>query len=221
MYLITVHETQLQTQLARQELELSSSKVKLLREQIQPHFIFNSLHVIKSLIRTDQAKALQGVEDFSDYLQANLDAITSDTLIPFEDELAHIEAYVSLALAGGKKDIRMVYDTEELYFRVPPLSIEPLVENAIRHGVLNGGTVTLSTHSTADSYVITVTDDGVGMNDSGTEIEQRRLGIGLENSRTRLATLCRGTMQIESGPEGTTVTVCLPKEKTDESSDRG
>lgn len=81
--------------------------------------------------------------------------------------------------------------------------------------------MTLSSYAEADAYGVTVEDDGVGMNETGTEKEQKRLGIGLENSRIRLATLCRGTLWIESGPEGTRVTVRIPKEKADESSDRG
>ena len=301
IYLITVHEAQMQANLVSKELELSQNKVRLLRNQIQPHFVFNSLQIIKSLIRTDQAKAVVCLEDFSDYLRANLDAITSDKLVSFDTELSHIDAYTALALADSSKNINIEYDIKERLFYLPPLTIEPLVENAIRHGVSKGGTVTISTRalssedlppsvksspsgdpmaksSTAESpmdkfssaespmaepspaestmtnnytIVITVSDDGAGFTydpdsddragfkydpDSGdgagftydpdndpaeseaqkiaysgaTEKETRRLGIGLENVRTRLETMCGGRMEINSSSNGTEVNVYLP-----------
>ena len=212
MYLVTVHELEMQASLAKKELELSEDRVKLLQEQIRPHFIFNSLHIIKSLIRIDPEKAIQGVEDFSDYLQANLEVMTTNKLIPFEDELDHIKAFVSLALADESKGITVTYDIQEKYFRVPPLTIEPLVENAIQHGVPTGGTVILATGPDRDGYRITVTDNGRGMNRAETESAKKRAGISLDNVRTRLAIQCDGRLEIESGDRGTVVTVHIPKE---------
>lgn len=110
IYLITIHESQIEKALDKKELELSENKIRLLREQIRPHFIFNSLHIIKSLIRTDQKKAVQTLEDFSDYLRVNFDVMTSDKLISFDAELEHIEAYVSLTLAKGDNNINIKYD---------------------------------------------------------------------------------------------------------------
>ena len=211
MYLVTLHESEMLTRIATQELEISRSRVRLMRQQIRPHFVFNSLHIIKSLIRTDQDKAVECVEDFSDYLRANIDAISSDSLISFNDELTHIKAYVSLALADESKGIKVMYDLKETDFRLPPLSIEPLVENAIRHGLTDGGDVTLSTCSAGDDIVITVSDTGKGFETDGTDKEKQRIGAGIENVRTRLAMLCNGTLDILSGPDGTEVTVRIPK----------
>ena len=219
MYLVTYHELEMQSSLAKKELELSENRTKLLQEQIRPHFIFNSLHVIKSLIRTDQEKAIKGVEDFSDYLQANLEVMTSNKLIPFEDELDHVEAFVSLALADESKGITVKYDIQEWYFRVPPLSIEPLVENALQHGVTHGGTVILSTRQDKDAYLITVSDDGRGIDQARTEKAKKRDGISLENVRSRLAMLCGGTLEMESSSQGTVVSVRIPKEPGNRSAD--
>ena len=221
IYLVTVHELKLRTSLATKELELSESRVKLLQEQIRPHFIFNSLHIIKALIRTNPAKAMQGVEDFSDYLQANLDVMTSNRLIPFEEELAHVEAFVSLALADESKDITVRYDIEARYFSLPPLTVEPLVENAIQHGVKNGGTVTLATRADDGEISITVSDDGVGMRAAATERAKKRAGISMENVRARLAALCGGTLAIESSDGGTVVTVRIPKKGANRHADPG
>ena len=219
MYLVTYHELEMQNSLAKKELELSENRTKLLQEQIRPHFIFNSLHVIKSLIRTDQEKAIKGVEDFSDYLQANLEVMTSNKLIPFEDELDHVEAFVSLALADESKGITVKYDIQEWYFRVPPLSIEPLVENALQHGVTHGGTVILSTRQDKDAYLITVSDDGRGIDQARTEKAKKRDGISLENVRSRLAMLCSGELEMESSSQGTVVSVRIPKEPGNRSAD--
>ena len=221
MYLVTVHELEMQTSLAKKELELSENRVKLLQEQIRPHFIFNSLHIIKSLIRTDQKKAIQCVEDFSDYLRANLEVMTSDKLILFDDELDHIRAFVSIALSDESKGITVKYDIHERYFRVPPLTIEPLVENALQHGVTNGGTVVLSTCLDDDTYLITVSDDGRGMEQARTEKAKKRDGISLENVRSRLAVLCSGTLEMESSDQGTVVSVRIPRETRKGAADPG
>ena len=211
MYLVTMHESEMQASLARKEVELSASKITLLRQQIKPHFIFNSLQIIRSLIRSDPEKAICSLEDFSDYLRANIDVISSDSLISFEEELAHTEAYVSLALADGSKDIRVEYDIAERWFRLPPLTVEPMVENAIRHGLENGGTVRLSTRSETDDYVIVISDNGSGFTDPGTAKEKERTGAGIENVRTRLAMMCGGSLEINSETGGTEVTIRIPK----------
>ena len=216
MYLITVYENQIETNLANKELELSKSRIDLLRQQIKPHFVFNSLSIIKSLIRRDPPTAVQRLEDFSEYLRANLDAISSEDLVPFEDELANIEAYVSLALADDSKKIEMVYNIEERGFRLPPLSVEPFVENAIKHGIVHGGTVTLSATSDSDYFIITVSDNGKGFDPGGTAQEKKRRGIGMSNARTRLARMCDGIMDIKSGGTGTDVIIRLPKKRTEE-----
>ena len=213
-YLITVHESETRASLANKDLALSQSELKLLRQQIRPHFVFNSLHIIKSLIRKDAAKATETLAHFSEYLRANLDAITSDGLVSFEEELDNIKAYAALALADESKGINMVYDVDELYFRIPPLSIEPFVENAIKHGLTEGGTITVSSKDEGDAYVVTVLDDGCGFDPGETKEEQVREGIGIANTKARLEKTCRGTLDIKSGSSGTQVTIRIPKEKT-------
>lgn len=217
MYLITLYEAEIKTNLMESEL-------RLLREQIKPHFVFNALHNIKALIRKDPDNAVLKLEDFSEYLRANLDNINSDTLISFEDELANVEAYVSLALADDSKAIELVYDIKERYFRVPPLTVEPLLENAIQHGVSDGGAITLSTFSTPSDYVIRVTDNGHGFRESGEALSDANgstysdtlkgvhQSVGLENVKTRLKKLCGGTLEIETGESGTTVAIHIPRQ---------
>ena len=234
MYLVTVHESEMQASLSAEKLELSQSKVRLMREQMQPHFIFNSLQIIKSLIRTDQNKAVLCLEDFSDYLKANMDALRSDKLITFEEELEHIKAYVSLAVADETKKIEVKYDIEESAFMVPPFTVEPIVENALRHGVRDEGMIEIASKADGDDHVITIFDngrgfkvpersdgalrseDGVTGGESVKEREASRRGIGIENARTRLETQCGGSLDIRSGQEGTTVIIRIPANRADD-----
>lgn len=215
-YLITIYEQHIKTELVSKELELSRNELSLLRQQINPHFVFNSLHIIKSLIRSNPDKAVKSLEDFSDYLRASIDILRSDELVSFDDELDNIEAYVSLALADESKDVHVEYEINERYFRLPPLSVEPLVENAIIHGISGSGTVRISTTSDDASYIVMVSDDGVGFNIEGTEQAKERRGIGIENVRARIQKQCNGTMDIKSGADGTDVIIRIPKEQEDQ-----
>lgn len=212
MYLITVHDKEIEESLIEKELEISQQQLTLLRQQIRPHFVFNTLHIIKSLVRKDPPKAIECLEDFSDYLRANLDILNSEGLVSFDEELGNIQAYVSLAMADETKNVNVIYDINEHHFRLPPLSIEPFVENAIKHGLTNGGTVTVSTTCDDDSYIITVSDDGLGYKLNETKEAKKRKGIGIDNSRIRLAKQCNGTLDIQSASSGTVVTVRIPKE---------
>lgn len=212
MYLANMYEREIEESLMQKELELSKSELSLLRQQIRPHFVFNSLSIIKSLIRSNPDKAVEGLENFSDYLRANLDVLKSQELVSFDEELDNIEAYVSLALADESKGVNVIYDIKEKYFRLPPLSIEPLVENAIIHGIAGGGTVNVSTMSDEESYIVVVADDGVGFDTGGTPQEKKRRGIGVENVRARIEKQCGGSLDIKSDSDGTVVTVRIPKE---------
>ena len=165
------------------------------------------------LIHSDPNKAARCLEDFSDYLRANLEVLKSDTLVSFDMELENIEAYVSLALADESKGIDVIYDIKETLFSLPALSIEPLVENAIIHAIAGGTTVTLSTSSDDSSYIGTVQDNGPGFETGGTKQEKERRGMGVENIRTRIEKKCNGTVDIKSDLDGTVVTVRIPKEE--------
>lgn len=215
MYLVTVHESEMQANLSAEKLKLAQNKVRLMREQMQPHFIFNSLQIIKALIRIDQKKAILCLEDFSDYLKANLDALKTDKLITLEEELEHIEAYVSLALADETKNIDVIYNIKESDFKLPPFTVEPLVENAFRHGVRDEGIIKIESKKDGGDFIVTVFDNGCGFRNSSSgqtvlERDETQRGIGIENARTRLETLCDGSLNIKSGQDGTSVIIRIP-----------
>lgn len=197
----------------QQELELSDSKVRLLMGQIQPHFIFNSLLAIQELCAEDPKKAEGAVQDFAIYLRGNLDAMSSSHMIPFAKELDHIRHYLSLEQADPSETFQVEYDLAVRDFRVPPLSVQPIVENAVRHGMAmrdSGGVITIATREDARSYSIIVKDNGYGF-DSATQEQMERKSIGLENVRMRLAAQCHGSLEIQSGEKGSIVRIRIPK----------
>lgn len=208
-------------QLLRQQLELSDSRTKLLLAQIQPHFIFNSLLAIQQLCESDPQRAAQAVGDFAEYLRANLDAISDSRLISFSQELEHIQCYLALETMDPASKIRAEFRLDETDFYLPPLTVQPLVENAVRHGLKTkpeGGVVTVAAWEAPEGWYVTVTDNGAGFS-AATQQQKRRRSIGMENVRARLAALCGGTLRVETGAGGTTATVFIPRQSNQTAED--
>ena len=198
--------------LTQKELELSNTNVRLLQNQISPHFIYNALFIIKALIWTDQKRASDAVDDFSLYIRRNIEAMRSNELIRFSEELEHIKAFLNIENVDDETGLKVEYYTEELEFLLPPLTVEPLVENALIHGIgtlESGGVITVSSQATEDDFIVCVEDNGVGF-----DAENTRFGIGLENARTRLQQQCGGSLAITSRPGCTRATVRIPKRDT-------
>ncbi|WP_455615560.1 sensor histidine kinase [Eisenbergiella sp.] len=212
MVYMVIHVTQ-SKRLLEKELELSDSRVRLLLGQIQPHFIFNSLQAIEELCFEDPEQAGKTVHDFSKYLRGNLDAMSCNHLIPFEQELEHIHHYLAIEQADPESRLQVVYHLDTTDFYVPPLCVQPIVENAVRHGIgtqSKGGTVTISAWEEKEAFIIRVADDGTGFT-SATEKQNERQRVGLQNVRTRLDAQCGGTLHISTSENGTSVTIYIPK----------
>lgn len=202
-------------QLMEQERKVNDMQIKIVMSQIQPHFLYNSLNSIYYLCSKDPKLAQRAISDFSDYLRGNLNALKgTNEPVPFEEELKHIEVYLSLEKLRFDDELEIVYDIETKDFFVPPLSIQPLIENAVKHGVgkaINGGTVKFETHKIEGGYIIRVTDDGVGFDTNETKNDERA-HIGIENVKKRLAMLMDARLTIESKPgKGTVATVFIPE----------
>jgi anti-sigma regulatory factor (Ser/Thr protein kinase) len=197
------------------EREVEKANMAVMISQIQPHFLYNALNTIKSLIRRDPKKAEQAVIDFSYYLRGNMDSLTHTEPIPFETELAHVKYYCDIELLRFSDKLKIEYDIQEKKFCVPTLSIQPIVENAIKHGVTKkteGGTVRISTASDDKDYIVTVKDDGVGFDPSTIEEDDGRSHVGIQNIRYRFENMMHATVSIESEKGvGTCVTIRIPK----------
>lgn len=200
--------------LAEQEKELAESRIAIMISQIQPHFLYNSLNTIYYLCKKDAAMAQQAIKDFSEYLQWNLNSIKRREPIPFEEELKHVKAYLQLEQLRFGKRLNVIYHIETTHFLLPALSIQPLVENAVKHGICHkkeGGTVIITAKECPECHEITIEDDGAGF-DPERKPEDGKLHVGIENVRQRLFSMCSASLTIESEPgKGTIVRICIPK----------
>ncbi|MBQ4311658.1 MAG: histidine kinase, partial [Oscillospiraceae bacterium] len=150
---------------------------------------------------------------FSEYLRNNLESVTSNDLIPFEKELAHTKEYLALEQYGEGKKFTVEYRLDVTDFRVPPLVLQPVVENAVQYGIgtrTHGGNIVIETADTPFMTLIRVKDDGTGKS-SITEQQKTRRSVGMQNVRARLKALCGGDLIFESSEKGTTVTLTIPK----------
>ena len=186
------------------EKELEESRIAIMISQIQPHFIFNVLGTIRGLCRENPEQAWRGLGDFSNYLRGNMNALTNTKFIPFETELRHVEAYLRLEQMRMCENLSIVYDIREKDFLIPPLTIQPLVENAVKHGILNqagGGTIMIHSRRENQKIVITVEDNGVGFNAKDSYgVFEKQEHIGLKNVQNRVEKMLSGTLSIHSEP---------------------
>ena len=194
------------------DAELAQSRISTLMSQIHPHFIYNTLGSIEQLCELDPPKAAKLVNDFSKYLRGNFSELDNPKLIRVSKELKHTEYYTSIEKVRFP-DIEFVAEMNSSDFSIPALTIQPLVENAIKHGILKreeGGTVKVRIYETDSSYFVTVKDNGVGFDIVELEYNNH---VGLRNIRSRLEAMCGGTLHIESIiGVGTKITVEIPKE---------
>ncbi len=194
------------------DAELARSRISTLMSQIHPHFVYNTLGSIEQLCELDPPKAAKLVNDFSKYLRGNFVEIDNTRLIRVSKELEHTEYYIGIEKVRFP-DIEFITETTCCDFSIPALTIQPIVENAVKHGILKrdaGGTVKVKIYETDSSYFISVKDNGVGFNVA--ELEQEN-HIGLRNIKSRLDAMCGGILHIESiVGVGTKITVEIPKE---------
>jgi signal transduction histidine kinase len=197
------------------EAELKESRISIMLSQIQPHFIYNTLGTIERMCLKDPQKAFELVRNFSLYLRGNFSELDSVTPIRFVEELKHIEYYVTIEKVRFP-DMNIEYDVEATEFVLPALSVQPLVENAIKHGLMRletGGTVKIHSYETATHFCVAVTDDGAGFDPNAPMDEKKH--VGLRNIRGRLKAMVDGELILESKPGvGTKAMIMIPKEVT-------
>ncbi|MCU6736905.1 sensor histidine kinase [Diplocloster agilis] len=200
-------------QILKLENEMTQTRISSMLSQIQPHFLFNALTTIRYLCDYQPEKASVAVDDFSQYLRGNMVSLTQKAPVTFDQELDHLKHYLSLEQMRFE-NITVIYDLKATGFLLPVLTIQPLVENAIRHGITKreeGGTITLSTREDENHWTIQIKDDGIGF-DPEEEKKDGRIHVGIQNVRRRIADMCGGSLQVESTPGvGTTVTIVLPR----------
>ena len=202
--------------------KLTESRIATMISQIQPHFIYNTLGTIEQLCITDPKEASKLVRNFSLYLRGNFGELDNAKPITFSQEMNHVKHYTDIEQVRFP-DMTIQYDLRSVEFLLPALSVQPLVENAIKHGLMGleeGGIVTISAYETKSFYVVEVTDDGVGFDMNAGYDETKHVGI--KNIRGRIEAMCGGTLTIESEiGKGTKATIRIPKEVAENDSNNG
>lgn len=203
---------QQETQIAKKNAELEIKNNQIMVSQIQPHFLYNTLSVIDCLCDTDPALAQKAINAFSDYLRMNMDSITSVKPVPFKKELEHTKTYLWIEKLRFDDILDIEYDIGVTDFMIPPLSIQPLCENAVKYGIRgkeNGGVVKVSTRRSDGKIYVTVEDTGIGF-DPDIKPDDGRSHVGIENVRNRLMNICGGSLEITSKiGEGTKAVITL------------
>ena len=194
--------------------ELAESRISTMMSQIRPHFIYNTLGSIEQLCKLDPQKAQELVHNFAKYLRGNFGELDNPRPILMSQEMEHVHHYVSIENLRFP-DMTFTFEMNTEDFRIPALTIQPIVENAIKHGLMKlpkGGTVRVVSYATDSDFCISVVDDGVGF-DTGALSEDRH-HVGIRNIRERLKVMVNGTLEIESAVgEGTRVLIKIPKER--------
>ena len=202
----------LMEQYVHQREEIMRQRSRIMVLEMRPHFIFNTLTSIYYLSVQDAAKAQQVILDFTTYLRRNFDAIAKERMIPFSSELEHTRAYLAVEQVRFEDKLFVEFDAPHTDFQIPPLTLQPIVENAVKHGIdpeLDSLNITVQTRKTDSGSRIIVKDSGPGFKPSDNDEPH----IALDNIRKRLELMCRGTLTISSGEEsGTTVEIFIPAE---------
>ncbi|MGN0813250.1 MAG: sensor histidine kinase [Candidatus Coproplasma sp.] len=212
----SIREKELIAERNKLQVELQNSRISIMLSQIQPHFLYNTLNTIHYLCGKDAEAAQNAVSSFSDYLRNNIDSIDCNELVLFDKELQHIKTYLELEKIRFGDELEIIYDVQTTGFLLPILTIQPLVENAVKHGTSKkrgGGSVTVSARECETCFEITVSDTGVGF-DTGHYADDGKKHVGIENVRERLLIMCNATLEITSEiGSGTVAIVKIPKKE--------
>ena len=194
--------------------QLAESRISTMMSQIRPHFIYNTLGSIEQLCKLDPPKAGELVHNFAKYLRGNFGELDNPKPILMTQEMEHVHHYISIENVRFP-DMTFTFEMNSDDFHIPALTIQPIVENAIKHGLMRlpkGGTIHVVSYETKTDYCISVEDDGVGF-DTNALLDDRK-HVGLRNIRERLKVMVNGTLEIESTVGvGTKVTITIPKER--------
>ena len=193
--------------------QLTESRVSTMMSQIRPHFIYNTLGSIEQLCNIDPRKAGELVHNFAKYLRGNFEELDNPKPILMSQEMVHVHHYISIENVRFP-DMTFSFEMNLDDFHIPALTIQPIVENAIKHGLMRlpkGGTIRVVSYETTTHYCVSVEDDGVGF-DTDVLLDERK-HVGIRNIRGRLKALVNGTLEIESKEGvGTKVLITIPKE---------
>ena len=211
----TIQHNKEMAQIQKMQYDMLQMRISIMTSQIQPHFLYNSLTSIAQLCEKQPQQAKKATIEFADYMRHNMNSLKNSKPVPFDVELNHLKTYLSLKKMRFGDELEIVFDIETTDFLIPSLAVQPLVENAVKHGVgmkEDGGTIIISTREYDDRYEIVVSDDGVGF-DTTKKPDDGRTHVGMENVKNRLKTMCNAEVIITSEiNKGTVSKIIIPKE---------
>ena len=211
--LIVSYEVSYVHHLIDKEKQMADARIRVVNMQMHPHFIFNTLSLIRHLCKHSPDEAMEAINEFSKVMRSTTNYLTSSDCISVEKELDLVKNYISIQKRRFDKGIKVEYEIQSTDFDIPPFSIQTVVENSIRYGLSNGevedGMITIATSSNDKEYTVTISDNGVGFDTS--ILDDRSDSVGLNNTRQRVSVMCGGTVDVEScSGKGTRVIMKIP-----------
>lgn len=209
----TLKAKELEAEKKALDAELAESRISTMISQIRPHFIYNTLGSIEQLCELDPPKAAELVHNFAKYLRGNFGELDNPRPIFMSQEMEHVKYYISIEKVRFP-DMKFTFDMRAGDFKLPALTVQPVIENAIKHGLMkleHGGSIYVNSYETDTHYCVRVEDDGMGF-DPNILLDERK-HIGLRNIRERLKAMVGGSLEIDSAiGQGTKVLIKIPKE---------
>ena len=207
--------------LQEKELALTQSRLNALQLQMNPHFMANALNALSTLTDTDPEAAKRMIADLSGYLRESFyDPGEKSLMIPFTEELERLERYLAIEHIRFP-GINVYYWLEATSFEIPAMTLQPLVENAIKHGICkkkhSEGCIEIRSSETPEASTIIIEDDGIGFDEKELSEEisgkENKGHIGIPNTEKRLQLMCGGSLRIHSTPgKGTVCEISIPKQ---------
>lgn len=213
-YYLVLHVKISQQVSEEKDIKLREQRMSLMLSQIQPHFLYNTLNTITALCRINPKLAEETTVKFSGYLRKNMHNMGKSDTQPFSKELEHTKIYIDIEKLRFGNRVKVEYDIKTEDFNIPTLTLQPLVENAIKHGICNkiqGGTIKISTEKKEKENIIIIADDGIGF-EMETVLNDGKVHIGIQNVKERLKSIANAELEITSFIGiGTTVKIIVPK----------
>ena len=215
-YYLVIHVHISQQVNEEKDLKLREQRLSLMLSQIQPHFLYNTLNTITALCRVNPKLAEETTIKFSGYLRENMYSMGENDTNPFSKELDHTNIYLDIERLRFGDRVKVEYDIKSDDFNMPTLTLQPIVENAVKHGIcskLEGGTIKISTEKKGRDHIITIEDNGTGF-EIDKALNDGRPHVGIHNVKERLKSMVRAEMEIISFIGiGTTVRIIIPGER--------
>ncbi|QZY54541.1 sensor histidine kinase [Crassaminicella profunda] len=215
-YYLVIHVYISQQVNEEKEIKLREQRVSLMLSQIQPHFLYNTLNTITALCRANPKLAEETTVKFSRYLRENMYSMGEKDTHPFSQELEHTNIYLDIEKLRFGDRVKVEYDIKSDDFNMPSLTLQPIVENAVKHGIckkLKGGTIKISTEKRGRDHIITIADNGIGF-EIDKALNDGKPHVGIHNVNERLKSTVKAEMEITSLVGiGTTVKIIIPGER--------